>query len=466
MKKVIIIGSGIGGLVAGNLLAKKGHKVTIFESHFMPGGYTSGFWRNGFYFNSGTVSFGGSHQFFKVLKDLDLDKKIECQRLKFRFLHKNLDCILDTYENFKNKLIDTYPQEKDNLEIFFKELDKIYYAFKSLLVGKSIFKKIWGAIKALFIFKKYANITINEFIEKFFKKDSDLYYLFTNFGYPEMSAAYFGGALVCIFDDYWTIKNGFEFLANTLVDNFKQNGGELKLNSYVDKILTKDSAAVGVMSKNQKFDADVVIAACDYKNTFLNLLDNKDLISQDLLKKIEKAQISESFFTGYFGLSIPNDLLKKYLKCDWLNGEISIFSPSIINTKLAPENKSCLMVQELAPKDWKKDFIENNRESYLEFKEKIKNEFIEKASKIIPDFKNSIKFVDIATPATYQRYTHNTEGASCSWSWNPKKKFYKKLMSTNIETPVKNLYIGSCWANQVGGIPGALNAAYKCAKKI
>lgn len=29
MKSVIIIGSGIGGLVAGNLLAKKGHKVTI-----------------------------------------------------------------------------------------------------------------------------------------------------------------------------------------------------------------------------------------------------------------------------------------------------------------------------------------------------------------------------------------------------------------------------------------------------
>ena len=33
MKNIIIIGSGIGGLVAGNLLAKKGHKVTIFEAH-------------------------------------------------------------------------------------------------------------------------------------------------------------------------------------------------------------------------------------------------------------------------------------------------------------------------------------------------------------------------------------------------------------------------------------------------
>jgi 2-polyprenyl-6-methoxyphenol hydroxylase-like FAD-dependent oxidoreductase len=32
MSTVAIIGSGMGGLVAGNLLAKRGHKVTIFES--------------------------------------------------------------------------------------------------------------------------------------------------------------------------------------------------------------------------------------------------------------------------------------------------------------------------------------------------------------------------------------------------------------------------------------------------
>ncbi|WP_041700816.1 hypothetical protein [Clostridium kluyveri] len=37
---------------------------------------------------------------------------------------------------------------------------------------------------------------------------------------------------------------------------------------------------------------------------------------------------------------------------------------------------------------------------------------------------------------------------------------------SSIKTPVKNLYIGSCWAMQIGGVPGALVAAYQCAKKI
>jgi phytoene dehydrogenase-like protein len=45
MSTIAIIGAGMGGLVAGNLLAKKGHKVTIFESQVTPGGYSSGFWR-------------------------------------------------------------------------------------------------------------------------------------------------------------------------------------------------------------------------------------------------------------------------------------------------------------------------------------------------------------------------------------------------------------------------------------
>ncbi|MDI6740056.1 MAG: NAD(P)-binding protein [Candidatus Edwardsbacteria bacterium] len=43
MSKIIIIGAGLGGLTAGNLLVKKCHEVTIFEAHSAPGGYVAGF---------------------------------------------------------------------------------------------------------------------------------------------------------------------------------------------------------------------------------------------------------------------------------------------------------------------------------------------------------------------------------------------------------------------------------------
>ena len=35
---VVVIGSGIGGLSCGSLLAKYGYKVKIFESHYLAGG--------------------------------------------------------------------------------------------------------------------------------------------------------------------------------------------------------------------------------------------------------------------------------------------------------------------------------------------------------------------------------------------------------------------------------------------
>jgi phytoene dehydrogenase-like protein len=42
MKNIVIVESGIGGLTAANLLARKGHKMTLFEAHSAPGGYTAG----------------------------------------------------------------------------------------------------------------------------------------------------------------------------------------------------------------------------------------------------------------------------------------------------------------------------------------------------------------------------------------------------------------------------------------
>ena len=45
---VVVIGSGLGGLSAGALLAKAGKKVLVAERHHRPGGYVHGFEREGY----------------------------------------------------------------------------------------------------------------------------------------------------------------------------------------------------------------------------------------------------------------------------------------------------------------------------------------------------------------------------------------------------------------------------------
>lgn len=302
-----------------------------------------------------------------------------------------------------------------------------------------------------------------------------------------MLALFMGAGLSGMFTDYWTVKGGMQSWADILAENFRKLGGDLKLNSYVDRIITKNGTAVGVSCKGVVYNADYVISACDYKKTFLKLLDDKSLVQPALKDKISKSAVSEGIFTVYLGLDMSNDTLRDYMKIphvftsnytpeyDIYNSEdgeffsktsVSFYSPSMVNPKHAPEGKSSLMLQTVVPYHWMNNWGGGDREVYLRLKEKAMNAMIESASRLIPGLKERIEYKEAATPLTYERYTHNTDGASSSWSWNPKKKFYKNPISANVNTPVKNLYIGSCWAMQIGGVPGALAAAYTCAGKV
>ncbi|KJS17764.1 MAG: hypothetical protein VR69_03205 [Peptococcaceae bacterium BRH_c4b] len=496
MKNIIIIGSGIGGLIASNLLAKKGHKVTIFEAHSMPGGYTAGFYRKGYYFESGTLTFEASASVFKAMKDIGVFEKIDFVKQRIRFVSEDFDGTPENYDDYKKMIYSGFPSDKEKLDTAFSDLDKIVglwnvdepmpFLYGGLKMLKSMLPYILSAPKQIKLSKQYGNMTSSEFAARYFEKDSKLFKLFSGFSYPDMPAM-FGTGLLAMLTDLWTVKGGMQSWADILAENFRKLGGDLKLNSYVDKIITKNGAAVGVSCKNTVYDADYVISAGDYKKTLLKLLDDKSLIPQALQDNIGRAAVSEGFFTVYLGLNMFNEELSKYMKVphvfafddktgyDIYNSEdgeffsktsASLFSPSMLNPKHAPEGKSSLMLQTMVPYHWMNNWGGGDKEVYGKLKEKAIDAMIDSASRLIPGLKECIEYKDAATPLTYERFTHNTDGASSAWSWNPKKKFYKNTMSVNIETPAKNLYIGSCWAMQIGGVPGALAAAYQCAKKI
>jgi phytoene dehydrogenase-like protein len=203
--------------------------------------------------------------------------------------------------------------------------------------------------------------------------------------------------------------------------------------------------------------------------------------------KIENAAVSEGFFTVYLVLNVSGEEFSNYMKyphiynIDYKPGydifnsadkdyfsksAFYFYSPSMINPALAPVGKSSLMIQCRVPHRWMDNWGGGNRKKYHQLKQRAMNTLIDRASEFMPALKESISFKDAATPLTYERFTHNSDGASSAWSWNPKERFHKNVLGANIETPVKNLLIGSCWAVQVGGVPGAIAAAYECVKRI
>ncbi len=498
MKQVIIIGAGMGGLYAGNLLAKKGHKVTIFEAHSAPGGYTAGFYRKGYYFESGTVNLEASASVFKAMKDIGVFDKIGFVKLRTRFLSDNFDGIPANYDDFKRMVYTGFPSDRERLDRAFSDLDEITGALgdmdtpmpficKGFSKAKTILPYIPRMPKLLKAGKRFGEMPSSEFASRYFEEGSELYRIFMGTSYPDMPALALGGNFLSVFNDLWTVKGGMQAWADTLAENFMKLGGQLKLKSRVDSILTKNRAAAGVSCNHTVYEADYVIAAMDYKGTLLKLLDDQDLIPQTLQDAISNAAISEGYCTVYLGLDMTNEELGGYMKaphifsCDKKQGydiydpndekyfqktSVSIYSPSMVNEKLAPEGKSSLMIQTMVPYRWMNNWGGGDKEAYRRLKEDAMETMIDSACRVIPGLRESIQYKEAATPLTYERFTGNTGGATSAWSWNPRKRFFKSSMSIHTGTPVKNLYIGSCWAMQIGGVPGALGAACQCANKI
>lgn len=500
MAKVAIIGSGMGGLTAGNLLAKKGHDVTLFESHIMPGGYTGGFCRKGFYFESGTVSFESSNLIFNVMKEIGIMDKVKFVKHESRWMSDDFDANITSYGDFKAMMYKAYGDEKQALNAYFRQVDRMYKASKGLSEApdpayctgferiKAKALGLYKGIKAYSTMHKYIGMTLKEFNRQFFDENSRAYRLLCDYAYPDMSAAFIGASMNILLEDYWTAKDGMQAWADALAENFKAFGGKLMLRSPVERILTKGGKAVGVASNGKVFDADYVISASDYKRTFLQLLDDKSLVPQEQLARIRDSPVSEGVFAVYLGLDMTNEELMKHMKSHYVvRHELSrlrnvadtndahyfedcpftIYSPSLVNPSLAPEGKSSIMLHALAAYEWMQNWGGGRKgEKYKEMKEMAKKELIRRVGKIIPNLETRILFQEAATPLTYERYTHNTNGASSAWSWNAKKLFFKSPLAAEVETPVKNLYIGSCWAMQIGGVPGAVSAARICANKI
>src|SRR4030042_3245422 len=317
MKKIAIIGSGIGGLTAGNLLARKGHKVTVFDAHSSPGGYTAGFRRQGFYFESGTLSFESSDIVFPTMKEIGVFDKLEFVRQKMGLITGEMNGVCSSFEDVKRLVREAYPAETEKLDRFFGLADTMIRTMFAVVRPKGLGAYLaypYNLARFVALYRKYSHTTITDFAALCFGPDTTLYRFFKRWGYPDMSAALLGPAFASFFDDYWTVRGGVQSWADALAESLRGPGGELKLRSKVARIATKDGVAMGVGSSREFHPADWVISAADYKKTLLEWLDNKALLPDALRDKIAKAGVSEGIVTVYLGLNTPPAELGKWLK--------------------------------------------------------------------------------------------------------------------------------------------------------
>ena len=134
---VIIIGSGLGGLLCGYILSKEGFKVCILEKHHQPGGNLQTFTRHGHKFETGVHYIGGlgpGQTLSRYWSYFGLMDKIKLQQLdpdgfdRVAFGEEEFP-LAQGFGNFKEQLLRFFPDAAGSLDTYIEKIHEVVSAF-------------------------------------------------------------------------------------------------------------------------------------------------------------------------------------------------------------------------------------------------------------------------------------------------------------------------------------------------
>jgi len=347
---VIIIGSGIAGLICGILLAKNGLKTLILEKHVRPGGYCCTFKRGDYNFDATLHMINGCSPGWKVYEILkeagvkisyyqpgDEVGTIEPDEVRFIKLDNinrtiNLTNDLDfttpaNLEEYEKRLIEKFPHQADNLRKLINDCKNILlfgYDFqKAGKLGK--LKLIFSRFSVVRKFLKSFKSTAKDLFDKYSINDPNLISILAElckfFALPPEQLSqtiYLLGAFSYYFQGAFQVIGGSGAFASAITYKFQEFGGELKLKALASEILIdeKSNRVSGVkLSDGTIYNSRFVVSNADATYTFNELIktnnsflnSNKKLVK--FIDNINKREVSLSAVVVYIGLDLD---LKKY----------------------------------------------------------------------------------------------------------------------------------------------------------
>lgn len=140
-----VIGSGIGGLAIGALLASAGKRVILFEQHYLPGGYAQTFGAGKFLFCAElhyVWDCGPGQRVHRFLKRLGLDESVRFRRLDpegfDRVVAPGIDYTIGSgFDREHGRLSKLFPEHTVNLRRYYETLDTIWRQAYDLPLGYS-----------------------------------------------------------------------------------------------------------------------------------------------------------------------------------------------------------------------------------------------------------------------------------------------------------------------------------------
>ena len=430
---VIVIGSGMGGLSAAALLAKRGLKVAVFEQHFLPGGFCTS-WERGvrrdgqrlrYVFDAGVhdiSGLGARGAVRNLLRQLDIEDRIEWRRTHHEYILPGLRLqVPERAEEFVAQLGQQFPAERARIAEFFAEIEKVYremYADVEKTGGvpgqpRTVADTLAYPKKFPTMYR-WMNVPFGTMLDTYLRDARLKEFLSTLTGYlsddPKVLTV---GAMAPIFGYYFDggfyPVGGSQSLPNTLVQVIEENGGKVFLRTPVERILLEGQRAVGVQLANGAAHcAPAIVSNADARRTFLELVGRTHLPAE-LARQAEALTPSTSAFMVFLGVDFVPAVAPITLFSAGNDG-VGITIPSKEDPTLAPAGHASMTLIALLPPSEAATW-DRSAPGYNERKRRYGDKLIALAEQAIPDLRAHIVYRQDASPATFTRYAGVTQGA-------------------------------------------------------
>ncbi|WP_336963793.1 NAD(P)/FAD-dependent oxidoreductase [Chryseobacterium contaminans] len=490
MKKeydILVIGSGLGGLVSALVLAKEGLKVCVLEKNNQYGGNLQTFSRDKLIFDTGVHYLGGLskgqnlNRFFsylEIMDELELHKMDEDGYDRISFGDDAIEYPhAQGYENFVEQLSAYFPEEKENLENYCEEIQYVCSQFPRYhVVGKENYNE------------EILHLNTKRFIESVTQnKTLQAVLLGSNFLYAGDSEniPFYVHALTVnsyIQSAYKCVKGGSQ-MSKLLIRRLRQYGAEVHKHSEVSEfIFNEKNTLVSVKTKSGKeYAAKQFISNIEIRSTIKLIGENR--LKKSFLNRVLSWQPVSSCFSVYIVLKprcLPNFNYNiyhyssedqvwnayHYHKEAWPETYMLSSTPAKHHPEFAESLTAISYMDFDEVKQWENTVNtvvdEHERgEQYEKFKLEKTERMIDALEKKIPGLKHAIQHIYTSSPLSYRDYIGSYEGNMYGYMKNSDNPL-KTMVSPR--TKIDNLFLTGQSVNMHGILGVTIGAFNTCAE--
>jgi phytoene desaturase len=471
IKKVIIIGAGLGGLAAAIRLRKKNYQVVVYDTSHTVGGKTKSISQDGF-----TWGFGAS---LLTLPHYIDELFLLCNKNpKDYYSYKKLDPVckyffsdsttLETHAS-KEKLLEEFHyklnEPKKNIENYLDNIDTIFKHTEHIFLRASLQK--WATYFNLKTLKSIFNLWKIGLFNTMFQKNSKRFLnektiqLFNRYATYNGSNPYRTPATMNVIaaPEYlqggFIMEKGMPQVSQAIYKLALEEGIEFVFDTKVDEIFISNNKATGVKINNKIIDADIVVSNVDVHFTYHHLLPNTKKPEHKL-----NQERSTSAIIFYWGMSkvfdkldvhnimFSEDYAQEFAHIEkgevYNDATIYIFISSKAISGHAPQGMENWFALVNIPHNTGQDWETQVDICRKQMQSKISKHLGEDiAPYIISEYVNS--------PETIERDTLSFAGSLYGPSSNNKMSAF--MRHPNFSNDIKNLYFAGGSVHPGGGVP-------------